>query len=156
MLGGGRLVGVKVSQFFDQPAVKNMLTRRQHYVLKRYGAFVRLTARRSMRKKKGPSLAGEPPHAHPEHSGASLRDSKRGGIVYGWDAMRQSAVVGPLRAEGSRAAAQTTPELLEYAGLVHRSDGKTARYPARPYMRPAHGRGLDKLPDFWREARAKF
>jgi len=156
--GGGQLIGVKVNQFFDRPAVKNYLDRRSRHVLRRYGAFVRMTARRSMRKRKGPSLAGQPPHAHPGHGGFSLRDSRRGGIVYGLDSMRASTVVGPLavaKAKGTTAG-ETVPEVLEYGGVVRRQKAELAHYPPRPFMRPAHAKALDKQAEWWREADAKY
>ena len=155
--GGGNLIGVKVNQFFDRPAVKSYLDRRSRHVLQRYGAFVRMTARRSMRERKGPSLAGQPPHAH-KQSSFSLRDSKRGGIVYGFDPMRASTVVGPLAVAKARgtAAGQTVPEVLEYGGVVRRPDAELAHYPPRPFMRPAHAKALDKQAEWWREADAKY
>jgi len=153
--GGGGLVGVRVNQFFGRAAVKNMMDRRSRHVLQRYGAFVRMTARRSMRKRKGPSLAGQPPHAH-KQSSFSLRDSKRGGIVYGYDSMRESTVVGPLAKAKGSTAVQTVPETLEYGGLVCRPDAELAHYPPRPFMRPAHAKALDKQAEWWREADAKY
>jgi hypothetical protein len=50
--------------FFDRAKVKNAVDAGTRRVLSRFGAFVRTRARTSIRKRKGTSPPGGPPHAH--------------------------------------------------------------------------------------------
>ena len=53
---------VKVKQLFlDRPAVVRYFDRKTLRVFKRFGAFVRLVAQRSMRRRKTASPPGQPP-----------------------------------------------------------------------------------------------
>ena len=50
--------------FFDRTAVTGAVDRATRSVLSRFGAYVRRTAKGSIRKAKGPSKPGSPPHSH--------------------------------------------------------------------------------------------
>lgn len=121
--------------FFDSKKVTRALDKNRRRALARGGAFVRTTARRSMRRKKGPSSPGQPPHAHE----GSLRKL----IFFGYDRDTKSVVVGPLPIKRS-----PVPSVLEFGGTietkrVRRVNGKKktergrVRIAPRPSMRPA-------------------
>lgn len=127
--------------FFDRPGVMAAADRMRTRVLSRFGAFVRQRARTSLRKRKGPSSPGTPPHSHGRHL-------LRNWILFSYDRQTRSVVIGPaLLTRGTG-----MPRLGEYGGAGDgRQNGKRVRvvYPARPYMRPAFGAELDRLPPQW-------
>lgn len=119
--------------------------------LSRAGASVRLRAKRSMRKRKGTSRPGKPPHAHV----GTLRRL----LFYAWDPAADSVVVGPLRfGEGGAPA-------LEYGGTIRvksRSRGTRGtarrvrtRIEARPFMGPAKKEVEPLMAGFWAQAAVK-
>ncbi|HUU96241.1 MAG TPA: hypothetical protein VM487_10910 [Phycisphaerae bacterium] len=144
--------------FFDSKAVISRVDKATRRVFSRFGAFVRNTARKSIRKvsgkKKLPSRPGQPPKSRKGHL-------KRF-ILFGYDAGRRSVVIGP-KALGSRPQA---PEALEYGGKSRvnvwtgkwEGHGKPERAPknvhirARPYMGPAFDKELPQLPQMWRDS----
>lgn len=111
------------------------------------GARVRQTARRSIRRRKGVSRPGRPPHSHV----GTLRRL----IFYAWDGESESVVIGPLRfGEGGA-------EDLEHGGTVRvrtrRGRGRTVRaaIEPRPFMGPAQAEVEPEMAGFWAQARAK-
>jgi hypothetical protein len=50
--------------FFDRALVQQKVAKAERRVLSRFGAFVRTRAKTSIRKKKGTSPPGSPPHSH--------------------------------------------------------------------------------------------
>lgn len=134
-------VDIKFEQFLDRPAVQDALTRANKRVLGKAGAFVRTSARRSIRKRKAVSQPGSPPSSH----NGLLRD----GIVFGYDAARETVVVGPrkLRTRGG----DGTPTALEFGGTLQRK-GELRTYRPRPFMRPALEGEADKFPGLFRNA----
>ena len=96
--------------------------------LKRFGAFVRQTARRSIRKTKKVSQPGEPPRGHTGHL-------KRL-ILYHAQVRPKLVVIGPLQFRNNIA------DVIEYGGttkLQPRGGGQATRvqYAGRPFMTPA-------------------
>jgi hypothetical protein len=122
------------SSFFDRGSVMRAVERGRRKALSRYGAYVRKIAQNSMKRSKKPAPPGRPPHVH---VGLLKRH-----IYFTYDAARQSVVIGPILIK----AGSIVPSLLEHGGNV----GKKV-YEARPYMRPAHRQGLDKLRDFLKD-----
>lgn len=137
--------------FFDREAVQKAVDAATVRTLNRLGAMVRLTARRSMRRKKGPSAPGQPPHAHggpkkagKKFTGAWLKEL----ILYSYDPLTRTVVVGPLKFRRSN-----VPALHEFGGTADKVEWRTvagkrvpvkvgvSHYPPRPYMKPA----LDKI-----------
>ncbi|MEX1016018.1 MAG: hypothetical protein WDZ31_04660, partial [Phycisphaeraceae bacterium] len=117
--------------FFDRKRVIDATDRATRRVLSRFGAFVRQTARRSIRRRKRPSRPGQPPSSHV----GLLRDR----IFFGYDRERQSVVIGPAPInQRSPYGTTTVPELLEEGGRVRRREPggrtKTLNYRARPFM----------------------
>ena len=135
--------------FFDRKAVRAKTDRATRRVLSRFGAYVRRSARSSIRKRKRTSAPGSPPSSH-----AGLL---RKFIFFGFDLLRRSVVIGPARL--SRRGRGEAPSLLEHGGTgtvaAAARKGKAAsrkrvRYRPRPYMGPALTREKPKLPAMWR------
>lgn len=143
------LVSVRVTQFFDRKPIIDRLHRAELRYLRKAGAVVRLTAKRSMRRHKGASSPGKPPHAHV----GRLRDL----IFFGLDSATNSVVIGPSLLNGSsRKGGQTLPALHEFGGKRFNSrTGRDAVYEPRPYMGPALEATEPKLPFYFQEAYAK-
>ncbi len=144
-----KMVNVNFKMFFDRPAVESATSRMGRKVLTRFGGYVRLTAKRSMRRRKKSSAPGSPPSAHE----GSLKKT----IFFGYDRERESVVAGPLGFKGSNA-----PEILEHGGetTIMRRDKKTGKLVAkrikiqpRPFMDPAFEKGRKKLPEFWKQVK---
>ncbi|OQB78385.1 MAG: hypothetical protein BWX88_05189 [Planctomycetes bacterium ADurb.Bin126] len=139
------MVGIRFDKmkamFFDRKAVVGAVDRATRKVLSKFGAFVRKTARHSIRKRKSVSKPGNPPSSH---VGLLKRL-----IFFGFDTTRKSVVIGPTPLRGTPVA----PPLLEYGGRTRRKDrkgkGVTAKYKARPYMGPAFQKEKSKLPALW-------
>ena len=111
ILGGGPGVRVNVNWFFDRPHVASVLGKAEKKFLSKAGGQVRLTARRSIRKKgkarsapgqgrareqwlheiqeQPASPAGHPPYTHT----GFLRES----ILYALDPTDKSVVIGPSK-----------------------------------------------------------
>ncbi len=140
LVGFGISIREKKAAFFDRPAVIAMMSERVRSRLNRFGAYVRLTARRSMRDRKGPSAPGTPPNAHGQRW-------LKTGILYNYDAETKSVVIGPTK-HGSEQA----PELNEFGGAIvrlRRGKARTCQYPPRPFMRPAFEKAKQNLAAIW-------
>lgn len=186
----------KDKSFFDRDVVIRRLDKAAHRVLFRFGGKVRDTARKIQKKKgfarKGPakqgskawqkwyaetkdrpaSPPGQPPYAYSTNPSQTLRK-----VLYGYDASRQSVVVGPDLI--GNPSGTTVPELHEHGGSktiteveirpgVWRLTGsrrkptdgrkrrkRKVRYPKRPYMQPALDKNLPKLDAMWANALEK-
>ncbi len=129
------------SMFFDRKAVAGAVDRATRKVLSKFGAFVRTTAKHSIRKRKGASPPGSPPSSH---MGLLKRL-----IFFGYDTTRKSVVIGPAPLRASVEA----PPLLEYGGRARRKTRKgksvMATYRSRPFMGPAFEKEKPKLPALW-------
>lgn len=117
------MIGLTVRQsrqgFFDRPAVIRAVGRARAAVLSKFGAFVRRSARSSIRPggKKGiVSKPGEPPRSH--------EGSLRRFLNFAWDPRSQSLVVGPEKTnqvfftDAMRPVKGTVPGVLEQGGNV--------------------------------------
>jgi hypothetical protein len=139
------VIDLKVKRlFFDRPAVLSKLDAATRRVLSKFGAFVRRTAKSSIRKRKKPSPPGSPPSSH---TGLLKRL-----IFFGYDPGKRSVVIGP---EPLRSTVEAPP-LLEYGGTARRKNrrGKsvTATYKPRAYMGPAFQKEQASLPSLWRDS----
>jgi len=133
--------------FFDRPKVQRAADKAKRGVLSKAGAFIRQTARTSIRKRKKASPPGNPPHSH---VGLLKRF-----IFFGYDKQSESVVVGPAKLTNSTDA----PHTLEFGGTTtvesRRRGKKTkrrARIQKRPFMGPAMEKELPKFPDLWRNS----
>lgn len=148
--------------FFDRAAVIAALGKARANALSKIGAYLQRRARSSMRRRKKSSAPGTPPSAHSADPVATLKN-----IWFGYDDQTRSLVVGPVKINqvdflnGQRGSG-TVPQLQEFGGTrgvveVQLRNGswiradqrsrrrlaglpsrvRLARYPARPYMKPA-------------------
>ena len=142
-----KLVHVK-QLFFDRAAVTRRLDPATRKVLGKFGALVRKTARWSIRRRKGPSNPGEPPH---NQTGLLKKF-----IFYSYDPLRESVVIGPAKLNGTKGV--DVPSVLEYGGVSVIGDGgflgpkRRVEIAARPYMRPAYEKTEKELPALWRDS----
>ena len=74
---------------FNTKAIRNHVDRATRKVLSKFGAFVRQTAKRSIRKRKSASPPGSPPSSH-------IGLLKRF-IWFGYEPNKRSVVIGPAR-----------------------------------------------------------
>jgi hypothetical protein len=137
----GMTIDTAKQGFFDRERVKRAMDRATFRVLSKFGAHVRQRAKTSIRKRKGISPPGQPPHSHT----GLLRQF----IFFAYDADRKSVVIGPtLLRSGSE-----VPRLLEYGGettILKRGKPYRAHYRPRPYMRPAFEEEESNLTTLWR------
>jgi len=131
--------------FFDSKAVRSAVDRTTRRVLSRFGAFVRRTARSSIRKRKRTSRPGQPPSSH---TGLLRRF-----IFFGYEPAKRSVVIGPARL--SRQGRGEAPHLLEYGGstkVEHRGKRRRTEVRPRPFMQPAFDKEQPKLAAMWRDS----
>jgi len=130
--------------FFTSPTVLGAVDRTTRRVLSKFGAYVRRSARSSIRKRKRVSEPGKPPSSHT----GLLRKF----IFFGYDRADRTVVIGPVPLRSKPEA----PELLEHGGRVHRKVGKRRRrtmtYRPRPFMGPAFEINKPKLPAMWKDS----
>ncbi|MCP4248091.1 MAG: hypothetical protein GY778_13675 [bacterium] len=168
------------SLFFDSPKVKRAVGDATRRVLSQAGAFIRTTARRSMRKARQMRLSEMPDDQRRAYKRRArlakvwgqprpkkpLAPSKPGEpprvrkgqikrlLYFAWDPTRRSVVAGPERFKKGQ-----TPHVLEYGGT------STVRRPSkygwekhrvyvkpRPFMGPALAKERPRLPRRWRNS----
>ena len=138
------MIGFEIKRmFFDRQAVVSKVDAATRRVLSKFGAFVRRSAKSSIRKRKKAAPPGQPPGSH---TGLLKKF-----IFFGYDAARQSVVIGPTRL--NQKGRGEAPPLLEYGGKTTlKRGGKKRRvtYQARPYMGPAFEKEKPQLPAMWR------
>jgi phage gpG-like protein len=95
------------------------------------GAAIRLSAKRSIRKRKSASPEGQPPNTR--------KGQLRGAILFAVEKEKDLVVIGP---DHSKVGA---------SGSAHEHGGryKRQRYPKRPFMGPALEKTKDRLPKLW-------
>jgi len=127
--------------FFDRKAVMSAVDRGARQVLSKFGAFVRRTAKSSIRRRKAVSNPGQPPSSH-----TGLLKKL---IYFGYDPDHKNVVIGPEPLNGRSDGAHS----LEYGGRQRiRTSGRkrvNAIYRARPFMGPAFDKEKPKLPAMW-------
>ncbi len=138
--------------FFDPAKVLDAVDAATRGILSRFGAFVRRTARSSIRKRKGPSKPGKPPSSHV----GLLKDF----ISFSYDSQRRTVVIGPTLIGRPTGA----PHILEYGGRttirdhkwktregerVLEIETKQITIKPRPYMHPALAAELPEFPAMW-------
>lgn len=129
--------------FFDRQRVTSAVDRATRKVFSKFGAFVRRTARSSIRKRKSISEPGQPPSSH---TGLLKRT-----IFFVFSPETRSVVIGPVLLNKGTDA----PRLLEHGdSVVRRRRKKRVRmkYRPRPFMGPALEQETSKLPQMWRDS----
>ncbi len=150
------------SMFFDAPKVKNAVDRAKRRALSKGGAFIRRSAKSSIRKRKAEAQPGKPPSSH--------EGSLKRLIFFGYDEVTDSTVVGPVPFKGKAApliefggTIRTKRRRFVPVGKVGRGAGgkftkrKLRRVPAgtrmtyqpHPYMAPALEKNKQVLPKVW-------
>jgi hypothetical protein len=134
--------------FFDRDAVTGKVDKATRKVLSRFGAFVRTSARSSIRKRKKSAPPGQPPSSH---SGLLKKF-----IYFGYEPQKQSVVIGPVKLDSK---AGTAPEALEHGGrtvvrkrrrrYTWRTWKANVTIKPRPFMGPAMEKEKSKLPSMW-------
>lgn len=133
--------GMKIKHlFFDHPKVLSAVDKATRSVLSRFGAFVRRTAKGSIRKRKASSAPGNPPSSH---TGLLKRF-----IFFSYDPGQRSVVIGPMRLNQKNTDA---PHTLEYGGSTAVKN-KTVRIAPRPFMGPAFEKEKQTLPHLWKHS----
>jgi hypothetical protein len=125
------MVKAKAKTKFDGKKVMNVAKRASITNLGHAGAAIRLTARHSIRKAKGPSTPGTPPHTR--------KGRIRNAIKYAVTSGKQSVVIGP-----DYAVAADSGAAHEFGGRYRREN-----YDRRPFMGPALEKVKDRLPPMW-------
>ena len=125
------MVGVKVKTRSQMQRVAKKAKRKGIENLGHAGAAIRLTAKRSIRKRKGPAPAGQPPHTHTRRLPRAIK--------YAVEKQRGVVVIGP------------DVDSLGTAGKAHEHGGvyKQEHYEPRPFMGPALEKTKDRLPKMW-------
>jgi len=125
------MLGFTVRTKSEMPKVRAKARRANFTSLGQAGAAIRLTARRSIRRRKTASPAGQPPHTR--------KGQLKRAIGYAVEEQAKAVVVGPeAEAVGESGRAH------EIGGLFRRE-----RYPRRPFMRPALEKLRSRLPRMW-------
>lgn len=132
--------------FFDRHVVMAAMGNARRKVLSKAGAFIRTTAKTSIRKRKKSAPPGSPPHSH--------EGSLRRLILFGYDRSSDSVLVGPVGFKKG-----TAPSVLEHGGdtvVLSRRGGRlrsrTVKIAPRPYMAPALDKERPHLPLLWRNS----
>jgi hypothetical protein len=141
------MIGIKLSDakrlFFGRAAVTSAADRGTRKVLSKFGAFVRQTAKSSIRKRKAVSEPGQPPSSH---TGLLKRN-----IYFVFSPETRSVVIGPILVNQRTDA----PRLLEHGDtVVRRRRNRRVRmtYEAQPFMGPAFEREQQQLPALWKNS----
>ena len=130
--------------FFDSAKVVKSVDAGTRRVLSRFGAFVRRTAKGSIRKRKASSAPGTPPSSH---TGLLKRF-----IFFSFDPAQKSVVIGPMRLDQKNTDA---PHTLEYGGMTtlgQNKDKTRVRIRPRPFMGPAFEKEKPNLPALWQNS----
>lgn len=139
---GPKLNRIDFRFFLDRDAVIRATERGQRRALAKGGAYVRMTARRSIRKRKAISEPGSPPSSH--------QGDYRKSIFFAYDPQTESVIIGPRADFGSKGS--RVPELLEFGGpAVDWRNWQRVNYRARPHMEPALEKSESKIAEFWRD-----
>ena len=141
----GKLVQVK-RLFFDRQAVTDAIDKTTRRLFSRFGAFVRRTARQSIRtggKSNKVSLPGQPPRSH---TGLLKRN-----IFFSYEPAERNVVIGPVALNAVKAG-DPVPQVLEHGGASINRKGRRIIIEPRPYMQPAFEKELESLPPMWRDS----
>lgn len=169
---------VPKNNFFDRPEIQRRVEKMKLSVMRRFGAYVRTTAQRSLRYAKPGvhSKPGDPPKVHTTSNYSRVRVNKKTGkavkkalsplrdlIFFSFDQSRGSVVIGPVGFKTKNRL--PAPQVLEHGGevLMFPSDRGPSFAPGpiankrvprkvapRPFMWPAAKTQMPKFPELFR------
>lgn len=117
--------------FLDRRKIQFWVGKKKASALVKLGGFCRRVSQRSMRRRKGPSKPGQPPHAHRY---SYLRDY----VMFAFIPADDQVVVGPIKLEGSDYYSKPLPSVHEFGGVFRTwQRRRIMSFPERPFMRPA-------------------
>lgn len=124
--------GVRIE--FDDAGLHRAMKHAGRKALGRAGAYVRRTARNSVRRSKDASAAGTPPNTR--------RGLVRNAVLFGVENDGRSVVIGPAKS------------FVGISMTAHEFGGRFRgrNYPARPLMGPALRQSAPKLPKLWEDS----
>ena len=156
------MIGFKVGplnsdNFFNSEKVMKLLSDAERKTLSKFGAYVRQTAKRSIRPainlnrkerlaaKKSQQQEPKPLYqaSQPGEAPRSRQGDLKKFILFGYDAGSHSVVIGPTLTSRSDGL---TPGRLEFGGEVKLKNGRTVRVLKRPFMKPAFDKELARMP----------
>ncbi len=121
----------------DSRRIMRQVDRRNTQMLSRFGAFVRTSARSSLRRTKKSSVPGKPPRVHSVHPAGTSKN-----IRFFVNPRAFNVIVGPLKFRN--AVGRDVPRTMEEGGTVwvKKGKGRSARRVAvrvqpRPFIKPA-------------------
>lgn len=125
------MIGAKGKTTFNAEKVKRKANDGTFRSLGHAAATIRLIARRSIKRRKGPSKIGQPPHTR---AGMLKR-----AILFFVDKARGYALIG------------VSEDILDDAGMPHEHGGRFRKetFGKRPFMLPALEKAKPRLPTFW-------
>jgi hypothetical protein len=151
-------IGFKTTRmFFDRPAVQTAMDKGKRKVFSRFGAFVRTTAKRSIkkapymsRKRRGQKRTDfRTATSRPGHPPYNRTGLLKKFIFFSYDRDADSVVIGPERLNQKKGDA---PAVLEYGGESRLANGKRIVIQARPFMGPAFYQEQSQLPKLWKDS----
>lgn len=149
--------------FFDRQKVKTKVEKVRLKNQAKCCAFVRTSARSSLRRRKKISTPGSPPSVHSTHPFATLKN-----ILFGYDPSTKGSIVGPVAVNGNK---DDVPRLMEKGGSARRytpartktgkikkkgvtvvrlKNARSVSYDARPFMVPALKKEKAKFAKVWK------
>lgn len=160
--------------FFDRAAVAGAVDKASMRVLSKFGAFVRTTARQSIRPARQTPISelteeqlasyrravaiarrtGKPKPRRPMQSSKPGQPPRshlgllKRFIFFAYDQSTNGVVIGPARLNGVDGGPRAL-EALEEGGQSKNGRGKTITVAARPFMGPALAKEQPKLPALW-------
>jgi hypothetical protein len=125
------MFGMRSRCRFDAKKIRRKADQGSFKSLNHAAAAIRLTARRSIRRRKNKSPAGNPPHTR--------RGQLKRALLYKVEKRRLSAVIGPAYSVVGR------------SGRAHEFGEKYygRKYPKRSYMGPALKKNEKRISRFW-------
>ena len=158
--------------FLDRQEVVKSIGKANRRAMSKVGAFIRRRARSSLRRRKRPSMPGQPPSVHSRSKVATLKN-----ILFAYDPQNETLVVGPVRLNqssllGPQLGSATVPQVLEFGDTVKIREVRVgnnwrsgvrrvrpgqprrvraAKYAPRPFMGPAleQEAAAGTIPDAW-------
>jgi len=125
------MCGMGFGAWFDIGKILRRKRRATIRTIQWFAGAVRKAAVRSLKRRKGPSPKGSPPHSKTRRLPKAIR--------YHVDRVAETAIVGP------------TFEGVGLAGAAHEFGDtfRGDRFPPRPYMTPALEETLPRIPRLW-------